>query len=149
MKLMFSLLLAITFSVSCQSSKSESEGPGSEDFLVIKEQLSGKWTIETMNHTAVTAEQKVNGSPELEFNPDDSLVTGFTGCNHLNGTIHFGKSGELTFGALATTKMYCQDVNEAAFLDNLTKTTRYSREGNVLTLSDNETALMTFKKSVK
>ena len=52
---------------------------------------------------------KEQGQPWLELSADGK-VAGSDGCNRITGT--WSESEELEFGALASTKMYCEGVDD-------------------------------------
>jgi heat shock protein HslJ len=64
----------------------------------------------------------------------------------LHGNIATVNNGKLSFGALGTTRMFCQDIPEADFLDALTRTTNYNRNQMKLELAEGNTVLLRFKK---
>ena len=75
-------------------------------------------------------------TPRLEF-IDDGRVTGYTGCNMLNGTWRM-EGGEVRFGPIATTKRMCagdEGEMEKRVLAVLVSGSRVSREGSRLVLT--------------
>ena len=81
------------------------------------------------------------------FRIDSNTVTGFTGCNRMNGKV--SQSGnKVHFGPLATTKMACLDVNvgrvEAGFLNALNGAERQKIIGDTLILSTHSGDLARF-----
>jgi heat shock protein HslJ len=139
--------LSVLLLSGCQSSQKETTHPTAEEMKTIQSDLQSKWMLELMNGTAVSPEDYPMGLPFLELKPADSTASGFTGCNRYIGSSITPSPGQLSFGSFGTTKMYCDNIDEASFLDNLTKTNRYIRKDNKLTLLSDETELMVFKKA--
>ena len=69
--------------------------------------LDGSWTVK---YVAGKELQGVSQAPELVFDTDKGTVTGFDGCNRLNGTFTF--DGGRLKAKTATTRMACP--NDAA-----------------------------------
>lgn len=139
--------LLITFLViaACSSSKNEA-ATGNNEVSKAEQQLHDIWVLQWMEGYAVDSTTFPQELPRLELNPADSSVVGFTGCNNLNGNITCTDDGQLSFGAIGTTRMYCEIVPEPAFLDFLTKTDTYSRDGLTLWLLADGKKLLGFKK---
>lgn len=75
--------------------------------------------------------------PTLRFSADRAAASGSTGCNTYFGDVFTGPT-QLSFGALATTKMMCFDtlaVQEIQYLDLLSKVRGYQNTGSQLTLT--------------
>jgi heat shock protein HslJ len=67
---------------------------------------------------------------------DSSRVTGFGGCNFLNGAYTLQPGNRLRFSNLLGTLRYCQGVEqEGPFLAVLTQTDHYTLTGDTLTLN--------------
>lgn len=99
------LLIASTLLFGCNTMKSSG--------LVTPEnvtQLFGsKWNLSKLmsNGTAVDLSK---GKPAfMEFNQENSRVSGSLGCNNFTGGYKF-EEGKLKFGPLASTKMMCTDM---------------------------------------
>lgn len=109
-------------------------------------ELEGLWVLKTLNGTAATEGFK-GALPTLEFNFQDSIVSGNSGCNRYNGGFTY-KDGNFSAPNLASTRMLCVDPNrEPEFLLELTN------EGNslsivngILTLSHDGKVVMEFEK---
>ncbi|MDJ0719618.1 MAG: META domain-containing protein [Prochloraceae cyanobacterium] len=108
--------------------------------------LQGTWVLEWMEGNAVDSTTFQQGLPRLEFNPGNSTVVGYTGCNNLNGQLTVGDNGSLTFGPIVTTSLFCQNVPEPAFLDFLERTNGYKHEDLQLTLLADGNPILRFNK---
>lgn len=85
--------------------------------------------------------------PALTLNPSRLVFTGTTGCNSMSGTFNFS-SNNIQFGRnIVTSKMACNEYDEATFLAALKKADSYTINGNTLELRQGSTLLLTFKKS--
>jgi heat shock protein HslJ len=141
---LFSLLL-LGF-IACSSPTGETIKNSSSDITEAEKQLRDIWVLTWMDGFAVDSATFPNQLATLELNPSDSTVMGTTGCNRLNGSIFASKDGAITFDEIGTTRMYCDAVPEAAFLDYLTKTNQYKRDGLTLWLLADGKKLLGFKK---
>ncbi|HEY8389178.1 MAG TPA: META domain-containing protein [Parasegetibacter sp.] len=83
--------------------------------------------------------------PYLQFSAENQ-VTGSTGCNRLTGGFTLQGETKLKFSPLATTKMYCPDVDESGFLNALEKVNNYNIVSDMLILSNGKILLAKFRK---
>ena len=102
MKRFFLSTAALTLALgvaSCGSTGSEpgASQPTESETSVILHDPAGLWG------------SKEQGQPWLEL-AEDGKVTGSDGCNRLTGT--WSGAEELEFAALASTKMYCEGVDD-------------------------------------
>jgi len=141
------LILAFIAAQACSTPKNETGKATAPATTEAENQLRDIWVLQWMDGQTVDTLTFPNELPMLELNPRDSTVMGFTGCNRLNGSISASDDGQITFGPLATTKMYCVNIPEAAFLDFLTQTNQYKREGLTLWLLVSGKKLLGFKKA--
>ena len=99
--------------------------------------LEGSWRL-----IPVMASDTATGKiPTLSFSINNKQVNGHTGCNSFSGT--FVTNGDsLRFNNdLVSTKMTCTGYDEAAFVKNLGRTTRYKVNGDTLTLKADQIPL--------
>ena len=73
--------------------------------------------------------------PALRFETADFRAAGFAGCNRYFATYAL-RGDSLTFGPVASTKMFCAESNdlERTFLATLAATTTYQLSDSILTL---------------
>lgn len=110
--------------------------------------LDGEWELDHLA-TNENALEKLfpNKLPTIRFNTQRSHVSGNDGCNQYNGTYTLN-GYSLRFGAMASTRMYCEGVNEAAFFQALEKINKYSisEDGKTLNLIATDIAIMRFAR---
>lgn len=156
------ILMAFMGLQSCESSKpmtekenttqSTTNSAESSSLVQPSEPLLGKWQLEYMNPILGKDinHYKIQ-KPYLNF-VDKEKVAGNNGCNNIAGSyesddrkIHFPTQ---KFGA---TRMFCEGVDEAAFLKGLAKTTHYAvmDDGQKLVLNGDDIVMLSFKKIVE
>ncbi len=101
-----------------------------------------RWVLTRIGHEPVrlAAEQR---EAFMAFDTKSARVTGFTGCNRFNGpfTRVAAGSGQITFGAIVSTRMACAGTNlETPFLEALGKVQCYRITGAHLDLLDDQRA---------
>lgn len=85
--------------------------------------------------------------PSLTINAARQVFTGTTGCNSMSGSFNF-TAKDIQFGRnIVTSKMACNEYDEAAFLADLKKANNYTLNGNMLEIRQGNTLLLTFRKS--
>ena len=85
--------------------------------------------------------------PSLTINASRQVFTGNTGCNSMSGSLNFSNK-DIRFGRnIVTSKMACNEYDEASFLAALKKADNYSLNGNMLEIRQGNTLLLTFRKS--
>jgi heat shock protein HslJ len=99
------------------------------------------WVVESLLGNKLDISKFTRGLPSLNFGRDGNL-SGFTGCNQMHGSFEADKKG-LKFGNIASTKMYCEGVDEDSFTNALGKVTNFQKDGNKLNLLGGKDVLMT------
>lgn len=85
----------------------------------------------------------------ITFNDDAKTVTGFSGCNHFNGTYEID-GNTIKIGPLASTRKFCQGIEnttESKMLLALNTVNSFKIEEGILTLKNDDTNVITLKKS--
>lgn len=93
--------------------------------------VGSEWRLIELDGRPVAAPS----APPTLLLSEDTKASGFAGCNRYTGSYDLAQE-RLTFGRLASTRMYCaesMDV-EQRFLAALEKTHSYRRDGAELTL---------------
>jgi len=93
-----------------------------------------RWTLETVITGEVASQQA--GSEKMWITFNGGRVTGFTGCNELQGVVA-QDNGKLTFGDIATSRRACIDdagTLETAFLNGLKGEVSYEIDSHRLEL---------------
>lgn len=105
--------------------------------------LDGKWALFEMDGAPVEMPGDKKGIPSLEFNPAESRVNGFGGCNHIGGPFEI-EGDSLVFGAFIATKMACTNTPlENAFLKAISSQTfGFQIADSTLHLSNEENRLL-------
>jgi heat shock protein HslJ len=108
--------------------------------------LNGKWRLEQLENTIIDVNDFNAEIPYLNINTDNNAVSGYAGCNRLNGSIFF-EQGVLRFTKVATTRKMCAANNkENLFLKALNASQTYKIENDRLTISHPAGILAIFKK---
>jgi heat shock protein HslJ len=85
--------------------------------------------------------------PSLTINAARQVFTGTTGCNSMSGSFNFSNK-DIQFGRnIVTSKMACNEYDEASFLAALKRADNYNLTGNMLEIRQGNTLLLTFRKS--
>lgn len=141
MKHIFHFLFVVTLISSCGSEQDQLPAVGNAE-----SELRDIWILQEMYGFVVDTATFPNEFPRLELNPLDSSMMGTTGCNNINSTLIALEDRSIQFGPIASTRKYCIDVPEAQFLDYVTQTKRYSREGLQLMFFNDSIMILKFKK---
>ncbi|HET9826348.1 MAG TPA: META domain-containing protein [Chitinophagaceae bacterium] len=72
----------------------------------VHESLQNFWALETIDGKALNAKDFPGGTPYLQLNLAKHVVSGYGGCNSINGSIKV-EASSITFGQLTTTKSTC------------------------------------------
>lgn len=79
---------------------------------------------------------------------EDGKVSGTTDCNSFSGTYSISEDGLVTWGAMASTKMFCENSQEAVFLDKIVNADRifFDEAGNLILLLKFDSGAIVFSK---
>ncbi|MBU7576934.1 MAG: META domain-containing protein [Flavihumibacter sp.] len=104
-----------------------------------------RWELKELNGT--TIEEARRGQFFLLFTPGQvGRVSGKGGCNRISGNVELLENRGLKFGALASTKMACPDMEqEAIFLKSLAEVNQWKIVNNVLYLQKDGSNLAVFQ----
>ncbi len=114
--------------------------------------LEGTWTAQTIDGGSVAAMlEEGMRAPDLKF-LDDGSVVGFAGVNRLNTRIDLEKlrAGEVSMGPYAMTMMAGPPAAmrlERRFVEALEKSTSIAVDGDTMTLSNAEEAVLTLTRN--
>ena len=126
-KNLFISMAAIALMTSCSSTQK----------MASVADLSGEWTIERINGSAI--DKKAGDEiPFLGFDTKDKRVYGNTGCNSLTGLLKT-KNNKIDLSGMGCTLMMCADMtNEQKVLKALDKVKRFDvNNDGELVLTDN------------
>ncbi|MBP9715027.1 MAG: META domain-containing protein [Candidatus Pacebacteria bacterium] len=78
----------------------------------------------------------------------EGQVSGTTDCNSFSGTYSVGEDGLVTWGAFASTKMFCENSQESVFLDKVANVDRifFDEAGNLILLLKFDSGAIVFSK---
>ena len=110
--------------------------------MIQENQIHGKWVAEDLKGWNFPKDKKQEQVPFIIFNPFTKSVSGFTGCNRFSGTYKQNQN-TLSFGAMASTKMYCSGSAENFFLQVLKDANTFElRNDNLLLKKDDEVLMI-------
>lgn len=105
--------------------------------------LTGKWKLISYGPAESMTEAVPDADATLTFS-DDGTVAGSGGCNSLGGEYTL-EDNQITFGALTSTLMACDEARnaqESAVMQVLTSTAEFAIEDQTLTITNNGMALV-------
>ncbi len=74
-------------------------------------QLHDIWVLEEANGQKILNEMlNEKGSPVIEFHVEESRLSGFAGCNNMNGSFYRAGKNVLHFESFAMTRMMCPEM---------------------------------------
>jgi heat shock protein HslJ len=128
--LIFLAALALSATACGGDDDDDGAGAGTEDTGVpatAEDLEAGPWQLRS--YADDTSEDLTAASAAVAATAtfDGTRVSGSTGCNQFNGPYELGDDGEITFGALVSTRMACEaelNAQEQAFLSALDAATR-------------------------
>lgn len=129
------LMTAILFSCS----------PGKK-MAATAEALKAKWVLQSLTGQPDLGPLFGSRLPFIQFDTDNSKISGNGGCNNLNGAYKLENGRQLSIDNLAMTRMACPGNGEAHFTDALRQVTHFSIKNDVLTLLKGDETLMTLHK---
>jgi len=132
----FSLLYLFIFVIACQPQR---------ELTTLSDFANETWVLEQLNGEDFSDDFFTGKLPSLTFGYDKK-ITGFSGCNNLNGTFSLDQE-TFQLNPAAMTRKMCPGNGEAAFMDALNAADRLRMDGRDLVLlsGDNE-VLRFFKK---
>lgn len=110
--------------------------------------LNGTWRLDYIGGVAETLDELFpNEKPTITFDMGKLHVSGQGGCNRYSGGFTVDNHA-ISFGELATTRMYCQGVQETVYFQSLSKINTFdvSDNGTTLNLIMGDIAMMRFTK---
>ena len=105
--------------------------------------LSGSWKLSDYGPAAAPTPAVPDTEAGIAFN-NDGTVTGNSGCNGFGGN-YTVEGDQVTFDQITSTLMACDDprmAQEDTVHQVLTDTATYKIEGNTLTITNNDIALV-------
>lgn len=151
----FNLLCCILVFASCSTNKITSTDSSTEEITEIKSKnkLVGKWILEYMSpvHGKTVKDLYKIQKPYLNF-VDDTKVAGNNGCNNIAGAYKWEGSFILfETEHFRSTRMFCEGVDEKAFLNALQTVNQFtvSQDENRLILMTGDIVTLSFIKEIE
>lgn len=140
------LILITTLTlINCSSGK-EKTAQTSETGPAVEIPLANTyWKLVELNGAPIETDPEQRQEVHLRFQPEESRVSGFAGCNNLNGS--YQTDGvSLTFGMFAMTMMACPNLDqETDFMRSLESVDRFTILGESLVLSGDDADIARLK----
>lgn len=137
MKTILSVLLIFFLITGCnQGDEREAATEKSTIETMDTPELKGSsWILTELQEKSVQKSEDW-GVPEITFHKEDNRLSGYGGCNQLNGSFILGDDNEVRFSQIATTKRYCEPVMalEDNFLAILNRVSSYRMDNETLIL---------------
>jgi heat shock protein HslJ len=110
-------------------------------------QLNGTWELDYISGPRIAFEGLYpNKKPTIQFDLENSRISGNGSCNNYNGSVKIDGQ-QISFGAIASTKMMCQDIKgEDLYFQTLEKVNTFSVIDGQLNFIMGDIAIMRFKK---
>lgn len=107
-----------------------------------KPQLHDIWALREINGVEISAKEFPRELPHFEFNLVTKQMSGFAGCNQVNGQIKFAYN-KMFIEPLSSTKMYCGETStiENEILGILKSSPNYGIDNLVLTIESKDGSL--------
>ena len=110
----------------------------------MKKLIANEWAVISILGTDINPMNFTRGIPSISFQ-EDGKVTGFGGCNTFFSTYNLTETG-LDIRDIAATRMACEGVSEAQFLNVLERVNNVKFEGSEMILLQGSESLMRFVK---
>ena len=110
----------------------------------VKKLIANEWAVKSILGTDINPMDFTRGIPSISFK-EDGNVTGFGGCNTFFSTYNLTETG-LDIRDIAATRMACEGVSEAQFLNVLERANNVKFDGSEMILLQGAETLLTFVK---
>ena len=107
--LVYLILCSSLILTSCSQDKNERSDSEvyTEPESSAAEDLSGRWELIDLNGEEL---KPFNEDESIHFVIKDSVITGYNGCNRMNGSVELDDAS-ISFGPMAVTRMMCPDMD--------------------------------------
>ncbi len=96
----------------------------------------GKWVLESLNGKKATKTIYKNGIPYIDIDGAKKSISGFSGCNKMNGDCQIVEGHKLLIDGLIATKMFCDGVPENELFALLRGTHEFTTTGDKLMINE-------------
>ena len=108
-------------------------------------QLHDIWALTAIKGLSLDKLKFTAGVPTMEIFVEDLKVSGFGGCNNYFANIKGLGDKDFSLGPVASTKMYCINIDEIQYLNQLEKIESYQLSKIQLDFYRGDTLLLSFK----
>ena len=108
-------------------------------------QLHDIWALTAIKGLSLDKLKFTAGVPTMEIFVEDLKVSGFGGCNNYFAYIKGLGDKDFSLGPVASTKMYCINIDEIQYLNQLEKIESYQLSKIQLDFYRGDTLLLSFK----
>lgn len=144
MKIKILLFTALTMTImSCNSIKKDKKDTSSDDVITEK-----YWKLKTLSGKEVTMDENQKREIFITLKTKDNRLTGFAGCNVINGEYTLEKGNRIKFSKMATTRMFCPNTNEPILLKALNTVDNYTIKDDILSLNVGKRAALAVFEAV-
>ena len=109
-------------------------------------QLHDVWALVAIKGISLDKVKFTAGVPTMEIFAEDLRVRGFGGCNNYFASINGLTDKDFSLGPVASTKMYCINIDENQYLNQLDKIESFQLSKMQLDFYQEDTLLLSFKK---
>jgi heat shock protein HslJ len=136
------LILTVFFIFGCSGNKNIKENEPSNPIL----RLHDIWALTSIN--GLSENINIERRPTIEIFPEKKEIVGFGGCNNYSGPILEVNATAISFGAIMSTKMACEQLDlESKYFTALQATKKYSLNDLELTFLDGQgVPILIFRK---
>ena len=129
MKLNIFLFTLISMTImSCSSVKSKK--------VDTSETITEKyWKLKTLAGKEVKMVENQKREIHFILKTENDRVTGFAGCNTINGEYTLEEGNRIKFGKMASTRMFCPNTDEASVLKVFNTVDNYTIKDDILSLN--------------
>jgi heat shock protein HslJ len=106
--------------------------------------ITGKfWKLVELGGIEILSHDSLGRIPHLNLRTEENRVAGNTGCNAFTGSYELGEENQIRFSPLATTRMYCKEIEyEDEFMNLFDRAKSFKTIDDSLHLLDAENNLL-------
>ncbi|WP_105049915.1 META domain-containing protein [Polaribacter butkevichii] len=98
--------------------------------------ITGKyWKLKSLEGKEVKMNKNQEREIFITLKTQNNRVTGFAGCNSVSGEFTLEEGNRIKFSKLVSTRMFCPNTDEPAFLKVLNLADNYTVKDDVLSLN--------------
>jgi len=130
----FSVILIMVTMSGCKTSQT----------AISKEAITASgWQLTNIMGKEITASDYAKGVPDATFTTENR-ISGNGGCNSYNGPYTLDEKGNLSFGMMISTKMFCPGNGEGEYMKTLGEVNKAKISNNKLILLNGDKELLVF-----